>query len=38
MSRQLRLTHPALDFWVEVTVHERDGRYMATTTEAVYLR
>jgi hypothetical protein len=25
-----RLTHPRLDFWVDVTVHERDGRYMAT--------
>jgi hypothetical protein len=25
-----RLTHPALDFYVDVTVHERDGRYMAT--------
>jgi hypothetical protein len=28
-TRQLRLTHPALDFWVDVTVYERDGRYMA---------
>jgi hypothetical protein len=27
---QLRLTHPSLDFWVHVTLHERDGRYMAT--------
>ena len=26
----MRLTHPALDFYVDVTVHERDGRYMAT--------
>jgi len=25
-----RLTHPDLDFWAEFTVHERDGRYMAT--------
>jgi len=25
-----RFTHPDLDFWVDVTVHERDGRYMAT--------
>ena len=25
-----RLTQPDLDFWVDVTVHERDGRYMAT--------
>ena len=25
-----RLTHPDLDFWVDVTVRERDGRYMAT--------
>jgi hypothetical protein len=28
--QHLRLTHPTLDFYVEVTVHERDGRYMAT--------
>jgi hypothetical protein len=28
--QHLRLTHPELDFWVDVTVHERDGRYMAT--------
>ena len=26
----LRLSHLGLDFWVDVTVHERDGRYMAT--------
>lgn len=26
----LRLTHPGLDFWVDVTVHERGGRFMAT--------
>jgi hypothetical protein len=26
----LRLTHPDLDFYVNVTVHERDGRFMAT--------
>jgi len=26
----LRLIHPDLDFWVDVTVHKRDGRYMAT--------
>ena len=25
-----RLTHPDLDFYVEVTFHERDGRFMAT--------
>ena len=25
-----RLTHPDLDFYVDVTVHERDGRFMAT--------
>jgi hypothetical protein len=25
-----RLTHPAIDFYVDVTVHERDGRHMAT--------
>ena len=28
--KRLRLTRPDLDFYVEVTVHERDGRYMAT--------
>jgi len=27
--QHLRLTHPRLDVWVDVTVHERDGRYMA---------
>ena len=27
---RLRLTHPDLDFHVDVTVHERDVRYMAT--------
>ena len=27
---ELQLTHTALDFWVDVTVRERDGRYMAT--------
>ena len=26
-----RLIHPELGFYVDVTVHERDGRYMATT-------
>ena len=26
---ELRLTHPALDFYVDVTLYERDGRYMA---------
>ena len=26
----LRLTHPGLDFYVDVTLHERHGRYMAT--------
>ena len=29
-TADLRLAHPALDFHVDVTVHERDGRYMAT--------
>lgn len=29
-SQHYRLTHPRLDFWVDVTVHEHDGRYMAT--------
>ena len=28
-SQHLRFTHPDLDFWVDVTVHERDERYMA---------
>ena len=28
--RHYRLTHPDLDFYVAVAVHERDGRYMAT--------
>jgi len=28
--RHLHLTHPRLDFWVTVEIHERDGRYMAT--------
>ena len=28
--RHLRLTHPALTFYADVTVHERDGRFMAT--------
>ena len=27
---RFHLTHTDLDFWVDVTVHERDGRYMAT--------
>lgn len=27
--QSFRLTHPDLDFYVDVTVHERDGRYMA---------
>ena len=26
----MRLTHPDLDFWVDVTIYERDGCYMAT--------
>ena len=28
--RHLHLSHPRLDFWVTVEIHERDGRYMAT--------
>ena len=28
--QHLHLTHPRLDFWVAVEIHERDGRYMAT--------
>ena len=28
--KHLRLTHPRLDFYVKVTVHERDGRFMST--------
>ena len=27
---ELRLTHPRLHFYVDVTVHERGGRFMAT--------
>jgi hypothetical protein len=27
--QRLRLTHPDLDFYVDVTVEEHDGRYMA---------
>jgi hypothetical protein len=26
----LRLVHPDLDFWVDDTAHEPDGRFMAT--------
>jgi len=29
MPKHLHLTHPRLDFWVTVEVHERDGRFMA---------
>ena len=28
--REFHLTHPKLDFYVDVTVHERDRRFMAT--------
>ena len=28
--QHLHLTHPRLDSWVTVEIHERDGRYMAT--------
>ena len=28
--QHLHLTHPRLDFWVTVEIHERDGRFMAT--------
>ena len=28
--QHLRLIHPDLDFWFDVTVREHDGRYMAT--------
>ena len=28
------LSHPKLDFWVTVEIHERDGRYMATANLA----
>jgi hypothetical protein len=28
--RHLHLSHPRLDSWVTVEIHERDGRYMAT--------
>lgn len=27
---KLGLTHPDLDFWVDVAVHERNGRFKAT--------
>lgn len=27
--RHLRLTHPALDFWIDVRVREFDGRWLA---------
>ena len=30
MPKHLHLTHPRLDFYVDVTVHEHDGRYMVT--------
>ena len=33
-----RLTHPDLDFWVDVDVHKHDGRYMATADLAEYSR
>ena len=29
--QHFRLSHPDHDFRVDVTVHERDGRFMATT-------
>jgi hypothetical protein len=29
-KQRVRLTHPAFTFHVDVTVHERDGRFMAT--------
>jgi len=28
--RHLHLTHPKLDSWVTVEIHERDGSYVAT--------
>jgi len=30
----LRFTHPDLDFYVDVTVHDRAGRYMAAVDMA----
>ncbi len=30
MPQHYHFTHPDLDFYVDVTVHVRDGRYMAT--------
>ena len=27
---RFHLAHTELDLWIDVTVHERDGRYMAT--------
>jgi hypothetical protein len=32
--RHFRLTHPDLDFYVDVTVHERDRCFMATADMA----
>ena len=28
--QHLHLTHPGLDFWVTVEIHEREGSYVAT--------
>ena len=33
-KRRYRLTHRDLGFWVDVTVYEREGRYMATANLA----
>ena len=30
MPKHLHLTHPKLEFWAVVEIHERDGRFMAT--------
>ena len=30
MPKHLHLTHPRLDNWVIVELHQRDGRFMAT--------
>ncbi len=36
--QQFRLGHPDLDFHVDVSVHERDGRFMATADLATSTR
>jgi hypothetical protein len=33
-----RLAHPDLDFFVDITIHERDGRFMAIADPAEHSR